>query len=534
MCTQTIEGCGIFLYITIVGGRMWLLRIVMIDDEPSVLEGLRLMVPWEELGLELCGEATDGMEGLALIEAISPDIVVTDIRMPRLDGLKLCERFAGLRSAPKFIIISGYSDFEYARSAIRYGVKNYLLKPLDASELKEAFSDIALEIQDDKLRASETLELARYIVSYYTSRAIKNTASQKLFHKLTFILGLMPEIRYRLVLVMVKDFFRDFQQTEPAAVLQGITDALCLKQAELTYYRGLGVFFAVVREDSGVYHHLSAACEALRGTLSVPTVQFISSPGSGILQLAELHRQVALLRLWYYYGSQNPLQSYEKTPEPVTFDEGFWLELPYEALEQSVAKGLTEETRCLVEQFYQILQKARPSPRLLSLYQRRLAHLAEDLSCFYNINIREPLYEYVTGIEDGNLRICRQEAEKIFLRLCGLSKDPFSASHGDLAENLLNYMRENYRDDLSLQVLAEAFSLSPLVVSKTIRKHTGQKFNDVVNEIKIENAKRLIASSDTKLSDVAAEVGYRDIAYFSNKFRQLTGMLPSEYKCLFT
>lgn len=510
-----------------------MLRVIAIDDEPSVLEGLRLMVDWDAMGLELCGEAADGVEGLALIETLKPDIVITDIRMPRLDGLQLVKRYAGQHGAPKFIIISGYGEFEYARSALRYGVRSYILKPLDVAEFTEAFSTIAMEIEDERLREAETLELSRYMVSYYIGRIIHSSATPKLYDKLTFLLGLLPGVRFRIVCLMIKDFYQTNQQMDVSGMLMHITEGFGLKQPEAVYYRGLGLFFAVVRDDSSAYGDIVSAYHGLTKNLVPVTVMFSSGEGCGIMDIQTLYRQIEELKLWYLYGVQDDYLIHGQAPEPPGFSEIIELDLPYQRITQTILAGSVEETELLIEQFYQLLHKSRCLAHELRLYQYRLIWLAEDLSSFYSINVKEQLSLFVASVETGNLRGCKQEAEQLLNRLCLQTKNPTVPTHGDLAQSIVDYIRENYKNDLSLQVLADVFSLSPLVVSKIIRKNCGKKFNDLINDIKIENAKLLIATSDIKLSDVASEVGYRDNAYFSNKFRQLTGMLPSEYKCLF-
>ncbi len=510
-----------------------MLRVIAIDDEPSVLEGLRLMVDWDAMGLELCGEAADGVEGLALIEALKPDIVITDIRMPRLDGLQLVKRYAGQHGAPKFIIISGYGEFEYARSALRYGVRSYILKPLDATELTEAFSTISMEIQDERVREDETLELSRYMVNYYIGRIIHSTATPKLYDKLMFLMGLLPGVRFRIVCLMIKDYYQTNQQPDISGMLMRLTEGFGLKQPEAVFYRGLGLFFAVVRDDAVAYEDIAGAFHRLAKTLTPATVLFASGDGCGVSDILTLYRQIEELKLWYHYGVDEDLLLYGQTPEPPGYRENIWPDLPYQKLTQAVLAGSVEETELLIEQFYQLLHKSRCSARELYLYQYRLVLLTEDLSSFYSINVREQLSQLISGIKDGNLRGCKQEAEQLLTRLCGQANNQTAPTHHDLAQSIVDYIRQNYKNDLSLQVLADVFSLSPLVVSKIIRKSSGMKFNDLINDIKIENAKLLIATSDIKLSDVASEVGYRDNAYFSNKFRQLTGMLPSEYKCLF-
>jgi two-component system response regulator YesN len=118
-------------------------KVLLVDDESLALEGLRLLVDWESFGFEIHGECSDGEEAFTLIEKFNPDLVITDIRMPGLDGLGLIEKVAGRAQAnPKFIIISGYNEFEYARKALRFGINHYLLKPVFKEDLIAVLQDL--------------------------------------------------------------------------------------------------------------------------------------------------------------------------------------------------------------------------------------------------------------------------------------------------------------------------------------------------------------------------------------------------------
>lgn len=122
-----------------------MLRLIIVDDEEIILEALSELIDYASIGFELIGRARNGMEALNLIEDFDPDVVITDIRMPLLDGLQLIERANRLSAHPEFILLSGYDEFEYARKAMRFGVKHYLLKPTDREELIGALESIRQE-----------------------------------------------------------------------------------------------------------------------------------------------------------------------------------------------------------------------------------------------------------------------------------------------------------------------------------------------------------------------------------------------------
>jgi two-component system response regulator YesN len=131
-----------------------MLKVLLVDDEPYVLEGLRVMVDWSAYGFKVCGEATNGEDALEIVKICNPDLIITDIKMPVMDGLEFIKlSYEKLNSKAKFIILSGYDEFSYAKQAMTYKIKNYLLKPLDDDELKEVISELSTEILDERRKA---------------------------------------------------------------------------------------------------------------------------------------------------------------------------------------------------------------------------------------------------------------------------------------------------------------------------------------------------------------------------------------------
>ncbi|UJF32491.1 response regulator [Paenibacillus hexagrammi] len=141
---------------------MW--RVMLVDDEPLVLEGMRVMVDWNRYSFDICGEATDGSEALELIGELRPDVVFTDIRMPLLTGIDLIQRTnESMKQPPTFVILSGYDDFSYAQTAMRENVSDYLLKPIDEQEIETVLKRLQQEL-GQKQRTNEEMEQKRQLL----------------------------------------------------------------------------------------------------------------------------------------------------------------------------------------------------------------------------------------------------------------------------------------------------------------------------------------------------------------------------------
>lgn len=130
-------------------------KVLLIDDEPSALEGMQLWIDWQALGFEVCGTSSNGKEGLQLIKQLLPDLVITDVNMPLMNGLEMVSAWQQEETKPiKFAILSGYSEFEYAKTAIRYGINHYLMKPLFEEEASEELKEIYRELEQETQKRS--------------------------------------------------------------------------------------------------------------------------------------------------------------------------------------------------------------------------------------------------------------------------------------------------------------------------------------------------------------------------------------------
>lgn len=143
-----------------------MLKVLLVDDEPLAIEGMKNIIKWEKIGYKICGVAEDGEEAISIIRKTKPDVVVTDIRMPVLDGLELISLVKKrIDSNIKFIILSGYSEFEYAKKAMEFGVKHYLLKPVFEEEMQQVLLELYTEIKKEKESKLQKTEEAHMSIS---------------------------------------------------------------------------------------------------------------------------------------------------------------------------------------------------------------------------------------------------------------------------------------------------------------------------------------------------------------------------------
>lgn len=246
-------------------------RVLIVDDEPSVLEGLRLMIPWEELGLMLCGEASNGRDALDKLEKLQPHLLITDIRMPFQNGLDLILAARKQNTEAEFIILSGYTDFAYAQTAMRYQVRDYLLKPLDREEIIATLRKIIKRLQD------------RYPAGpSYTKREMEAARSRA--EELQTSGGIQEEAPHQ-------SLRSDFDEELAGAVrLMNRQEAQALTEELFAFFHdtAIGIAAANAIVDACVYQILRVAAEK-----SIPPGAILDDPVRTQKELPALQRELA-------------------------------------------------------------------------------------------------------------------------------------------------------------------------------------------------------------------------------------------------
>ncbi|WP_340022786.1 response regulator transcription factor [Paenibacillus sp. FSL K6-1096] len=511
-----------------------MLKVLFADDEPLMLEGLRFLVDWEELDFEICGEALDGEDALQLIQSRHPDLVITDVRMPVIDGLELIRRSSELGSGlhPKFIIFSGYADFEYAKRALKYGVSNYLTKPLDERELTEALQTVSEQILQERRSSARREALAALMQADTVARLLmrENTAEELADGLKT--LGIDPRSRVCCVLV------------------HGAQADSARMRSRLTGVSGQ---------------------EALRGIAAYPFnagsrkhgYLLVSPPAGPVLDPAAVNRWIDDMRPLY----DSPVQ-FTASRQHQGADS---LNTAYhEALAAECCRK--EEGGGAAACFFQEPEMSRIARLPAELRSSLLAAVTggnpEDLSArlrdVFNIfaaevassawidgflaNIKAELLREIAA-RGGDSAVwaekwfpprytasCLPHLERQTEEELGEAAAWFAAAaeagggEDRMMSAVTGYVREHYQEKLKLQDIAKALHVNPAYLGQRFRKHYGSSFNDFLHEFRIEEAKKLLRRTDMGITEIASRVGYSDADVFTAKFKALNGVTPSGYK----
>lgn len=507
-----------------------MLQVLLVDDEPWVLEGLRTMVNWEKHGFQVCGEALDGPEALVKMQELRPELVVTDIHMPVISGLELIERSKRLMGKPpKFVILSGYDDFNYALTAMRQRVAEYLLKPIDEDEFEVILERLGQTIAEEREMERSSSRKQSLFKNNILNRLIQGEEGAPLEQEAAAALQLEGDPELRCMLVDAGAYPPDLKQ-RVLGFFSLTTDR--------SFLDGLGRVGVIVRTDELPQPRLEEIGLAISSGLSnpeSPVIIAVSSAGKGIRSIRESYLQtletVKAKREQGKTGFFLPCHY----PQPLKAEE--LLKGKFEQLLDAVVEGEPGTVEAAVEEIFGTLacgqtgvESIRVSAANMELTLcRRIKKAGGDADAFM---VRVQADDGDPGgmsnypdLKRHLHRLCREAS----LLLAGLRRK----NENNTMFQVIQYVDEEFRSKLKLQTLAKKFHMNPTYLGQVFKKETGKAFNEYLNEKRIEEAKRLLKRTPMKISDIALQVGYPNTDYFISKFKQATGMLPSAYKSEF-
>ncbi|TDF99799.1 response regulator transcription factor [Paenibacillus piri] len=523
------------------------LSAMIVDDEPLMRRGIELALNWNGYGVHQVSTAPNGRIALQMMERQQPDILLTDVRMPGIDGLELSRIVKERWNHVKVIIISGYDDFTYAKKCISYGVTDYILKPIDGNSLSQAMDKIVNEIteaqQDRQKRASLSYKLEQ-TVGIARQKVLKDvlfgeTASLEL-DRYSSLLGLDRTLKGGAAVALVK--IHSFKQKSAVfrdggllhyAVQNILEELLRIHQVgELVDLR-LGSFCLVLRpgDPQTLKRFVSQAQKALTEYIRVQTAWGIGSihdSGAAGLRRSYVEASRALMLRWIQ--PERRMFSLSDAPELTAFPRpgADCLKTLFQALAigdiQPVEQKLKEALRLLAGgEAY--------SPDSIEAYFWDMAGILESV---YNERggaeseideqVRETLY-FCDTLEDVIERM-----NDVFHKACLAVQSTFLRPYTKVIRDVIDYLNVNFRHDISLADAANHVYLNRSYLSYLFVQETGRNFSDFLTDLRMDKAKELFRNTALKNYEIADEVGYRDFRHFGQMFKRHTGMTPSEYR----
>ncbi len=521
-----------------------MLKVLLVDDEPSVIQLLENLIDWESLGYDICGRAQNGEDALEILKQSNPHLAIIDIRMPKINGLQLLRQASEiLYLRTKFIILSSYNDFEYARTSMRYGVSDYILKPIDDEEvvpvLKRVTNQIVNEISGLESEASKL----KFAASNYINRLIKDESSEELIERCKRILNLNNNNNnnsFRCALVEINQFERwmnDFEDSEiqkkRLGVRKAIEDVTGSEQILNIFDDDIHRFGIIITQRMGMQEkqYLEKLSLAVRKNCQCFVSISLSEEATSIDNIGELYRQ-ALIALQYKLFQKDGGVLYYEQFKNISLNYNFSESNPESLLEEIKSNnisGMKDKINNVFAEFY----KKRCAPEVIESYIKNiefemLKHIQDHNGNVDKIITR--LESISTSIGKVPADSLKEEFYRIALYISDYYKSIIGRSSKDVIIEVKDFVHQNYQKDLKLQQVAKDYFVNPVYLGQVFAKTVGMHFNEYVHSVRIEEGKKLLRRTNLKISVVASMVGYSDPEHFVNKFKIITRHLPSDYR----
>lgn len=505
---------------------------MIVDDEKQIVDGLRKIINWSDLGYSVCATARNGKEAIEAIREHRPNLVLTDIRMPEMDGLSLLKYTReNISSDIEFIILSGYSEFEYARQALRYNVNNYILKPIDETILYKSLLEIKELLDEMTLRQSEKLK------SYINNIMIGDKPDNEL--------SLENEEQYGLRYIHIirrRDYRLDLESPAGEKIkLPSLREAL-------SHIIGEDNMRFVARNDSDNYSivvglsilsrfdfHIECLtgriCEYLRIEKDTEVDILVGKKVDSFCDIHESIKSIGKCMNKRFYTNGPSIIFFDnikdETFSNVFEDKGAIINV-ITAFRKGDMDKLVNNIRQLVDHF----ASAQPVPELA------LIHLDSIMASVIQI-----LNERITGIcELADLYTAYKKIQdKLSIYELGDQAIDFCLHCNDFASKqsrhksetinkIIAFVDNHFTEPIKITDIAEHFYINPAYLGQQFIKKKGCSLNHYLNSLRIEKSKELLKNTSLRIYEIASRVGFEDPNYFSAKFYDYTKMTPSDFR----
>ncbi|TYQ16622.1 UNVERIFIED_CONTAM: AraC family two component transcriptional regulator [Acetivibrio alkalicellulosi] len=520
-----------------------MLKVLLVDDEPYVIEGLKMMVDWEKYGFTMCGEASNGEDALEIINTCNPHLVITDIKMPVMDGIQLIKSVyeeSNLRA--KFIILSGYDDFFYAKNAMKYGVNNYILKPLDDEELNKAIRKAGQQIIEERQREESKNKQLAFVSENAIFNIINGEAKDSEINRAKFILELESNEKIKMILMEIDDFdkwmsdFDEIKLRENRDIIKDIIKKSMESQFEFRVFEDdLSRFCIIISEEMEnediTNDFVRTLKRMIEDELDCSLSIAISDTMTGINSLNKLYKQVDLAISYKFFkdkGSIIYFKNIKNAQMNYDFYEGDIDDLINEIKKNNV-DGITKNIKNIFHNF----SKNLTAPEVIKIYIENIELEAIRHVLEIKGNIRDftkKLMDFNKKIEKSTIDELKNNATEFCIFMADYVDSIIQSNSKDIISEVERYVKENYNKDINLKIIGKQLYVNPVYIGRKFKKTTGMQFNEYLHKIRIEESKKLLRRTNMKISDIARSVGYNDTEYFTAKFKSITNFSPSEFK----
>lgn len=529
---------------------MELYNVLLVDDEADVLQAMKKKIDWEALGFCLAGTAENGQEALEMAEQLHIDVVMTDIKMPYMDGLTLCKNLKQSYRNMKVIIYSGFDDFEFAREAVHLEAEEYLLKPISAGDMEAAFSKVRKKLDQEYDEYRNLNRLSEYYrkslpamreqlvmgilegrIAGERARAMMETYEICLDSPFYVVAALYMDVNPReeqpqsaqLFTLSLKDMVQDYLKNRTRFFSTAFLDQVIV------------IFMLDEREEiDQVLYHLDQICKmgfhVLKSSVTAAVGQICANTDALHTSYEEA---VNAMEYRSILGSGQVL--YINDIEPCSEENILVTEHEFQNLVHAVKLGNRDETNVAIAQIMDSIRKEPISPGQYQLLFMELLSELMKIGRAYKLHPNQIFGEHAGSWQELYRMVTVDELEGWLQEVCTNLRHVLRHERRDSAARLTEqakaYIEEHYKEsDLSADSLCRCLNVSAAYFSTIFKREVGMSFVAYLTKIRLEHALELLRTTEDKTYIIASRVGYMEPNYFSYVFKKQYGISPSKYR----
>lgn len=522
-------------------------RILVVDDEPNIAEGIQIMIQREMPSGSVVGLAYDGTQGIAMAMTLKPDIILTDIKMPNLDGIGMIRQLISAGCASRFVILTGYSDFNYAKSAISLGVENYITKPIDKEELfltiRKIHSDIQKKSEDTKelQRMKDVFQNYGPSMQEYALKRYIETSHAERGEIALFFKEIGMELKAKKYCCAIFENNSDTEERKGEDLFQSVKKKIeknfgNFSEVFVLHYSDnqAAIILGQEREpdDRRIYHILCRVRAEIAMELDIPVI--VGMGTSHEKKEIRLSLKEAKCALNYKVIRGGNAAIHYRDISDITDDTDLIDPADVKKLEICIDNMDDEGCRKTVEEIFHKLETQELSLENLKNISLNLILLGIRKMPYIQFQISEYLGKDIFSLDNlSKFGTIEQLKNWIINTLVGMNDLMIKENmpeKNDVVEAAKKYMSKNLSKNITLNDISEHFFINPYYFSQLFKKRTGENYLDYLTGLRINRAKKLLESTDLKVYEICEMVGYTNINHFNKVFERMVGLKPREYK----
>jgi len=534
-------------------------RVLIVEDEKMEREGIRQLLSWMDLDIEISGEASNGKQALDMAEQTKPDIVITDIKMVGISGLQLASILQSWFPDIKIIFITGYQDFTYAKNAISLGAYGYVLKPVDEEELyqavKKAVDQFDFEIytkREKNILTRQVEETLPLLQQQFLKKLLLNTSYSDEFLARIKDLGIFNEGETYHVVVISLDNYRLYERRSSKEQIWSLTQTIL---HDLNKSIGRDLSSTVVQIEDNLYSFLLKQLSSDTGEIiesclkrviknlvkifNISTTIAISQSTSSCNNINRLYEETLdATKAKWCIGSGRVIWASEMgyASNDIVVDKK--LELDYTDIQANITKMMLfgekyEIVKYLDEYFSNLPAELKNTKKHFQTLCLKILEICIKLLTEANQSVSDIIRDRLSMLDELLLYETYDSLKKwvidrvMELTIC-MSKIKTNRS-SRLVEKVYNIIQDYYNQDITIEMISDMVYFSPNYISRIFKNETGITILQCLTKVRMEKAVEMMKNPSLKIAEITEKVGYRSASYFGQIFKQYYGVTPKEY-----